>query len=253
MSVSLRTLDPNIALIEIDRPRVRNALNWRGMDQFAALIEKAHALPDLRALIVAGRGQAFCSGGDLKELAGYGSADDGWRLSRVMSGALKRLENLPCPTIAAMNGPARGGGAELALACDLRVMAENADLGMMHINIGIAPAWGGGQRLLRMVGYSRALEWLTTGYVLSAEEALAHGLANRLAPVGEALGIALDMARQIAARPPSAVQAIKRFLRAGLALSASAAARLEQAEFPRLWAAEEHHKLVQKFFDRKRR
>ncbi len=222
------------------------------MEAFSAAIEKAHLISDLKALVLTGTGNAFCSGGDLKELADYNTYADGRRLSEVMSAALKRLMALPFPTIAAMNGPARGGGAEIALACDLRVMAMDADLGLMHINIGITPAWGGGQRLLRLVGYSRALEWLATGRILSATEAMTHGLANRLAPMGEAMQEAMEMARMIASRPSTAVRAIKRILCAGISLSSAAAARIERSEFPTLWADEVHHQLVDKFFQRKR-
>jgi enoyl-CoA hydratase len=205
-------------------------------------------LKDLRALIVTGAENAFSSGGDLKDLYDFRSEQDGRRLMQVMTQALQRLASLPCPTIAAINGPARGGGAEIALACDLRVMAEDADLGMVHVNIGISPAWGGGQRILRLVGYSQALEWLTTGHVLSSEEAFRSRVANRLAPIGESLNNAVEMARKIASRPPAAVQAIKRMLTAGVNSTTSEAESYERSIFPSLWAAEEHHELVEMFF-----
>ena len=252
MSVSLSWIEPNIALIRIERPQVKNALNWKAMEDFAAAVENAHFLRDLRALIITGAENAFSSGGDLRELYDYRSEQDGRRLMEGMTRALQRLAALPCPTIAAINGPARGGGAEIALACDLRIMSEDADLGMVHVNIGISPAWGGGQRILRLVGYSRALEWLTTGHVLSSEEALLHRVANHLAPIGESLNKAVDLARQIAARPPAAVQAIKRMLDAGVNLSTPDAEFFERSIFPGLWAAEEHHQLVELFFSRKR-
>jgi enoyl-CoA hydratase len=252
VSVSLNWVESYIALIRIERPQVKNALNWKAMEEFAAAVEQAHLLQDLRALIVTGAENAFSSGGDLRELYNYRSEQDGSRLMDGMTVALQRLAALPCPTIAAINGPARGGGAEIALACDMRVMAEDADLGMVHINIGISPAWGGGQRILRLVGYSRALEWLTTGHVLSSEEALLHRVANHLAPIGESFNKAVDMARQIASRPPAAVQAIKRMLGAGVNMPVQEAEHYERSIFPSLWAAEEHHELVEMFFSRKR-
>lgn len=252
MSVSLTWIEPYIALIRIERPQVKNALNWKAMEDFASAVEEAHLLKDLRALIVTGAENAFSSGGDLKELYDFRSEQDGRRLMDGMTAALQRLTALPCPTIAAINGPARGGGAEIALACDMRVMSEDADLGMVHINIGISPAWGGGQRILRLVGYSRALEWLTTGHVLSSEEALLHRVANHLAPIGESLNRAVDMARRISARPPAAVQVIKRMLDAGIQLPAPDAESFERSIFPSLWAADEHHQLVEMFFNRKK-
>jgi enoyl-CoA hydratase/carnithine racemase len=252
VAISLNWIEPYIALLKIERPQVRNALNWEAMEEFAEAVEKAHLLRDLRALIITGAENAFSSGGDLKELYNFRTESDGRRLMQGMTQALKRLAALPCPTIAAINGPARGGGAEIALACDLRIMSEDADLGMVHVNIGISPAWGGGLRLLRLVGYSRALEWLTTGYVLSSQEALFHRVANHLAPIGESLNNAVEMARRIAARPPAAVQAIKQMLEAGLNLSSQDAEIYECSIFPALWAAEEHHQLVEMFFNRKK-
>lgn len=251
-AVTLKWLESHIGLIQIERPQVRNALNWQAMSEFASAVTEAYQLPDLRALVITGAEKAFSSGGDLKELAEFRTESDGRRLMEGMTRALARLAALPCPTIAAINGPARGGGAEIALACDLRVMAEDADLGMVHINIGISPAWGGGQRLLRLVGYSRALEWLATGYVLSAKEALTHGLVNRLTPIGESLRQAVDLARRIASRPPSAVQAIKRLLCTGVMDPPREAEVVEQEVFPPLWATDEHHALVERFFNRKR-
>ncbi len=252
MTVSLDWIKEHIAVLQIERPKVRNALNWAAMEAFERAVEEAHRLADLRTLIITGAETAFSSGGDLKELSTYRSEADGRRLAEGMTRALQRLVDLPAPTIAAINGAARGGGAEIALACDLRVMAENADLGMVHINIGISPAWGGGQRLMRLVGYSRAIEWLTTGYVLSASEALAHGLVNRLAPLGQSLNNALELAGRIASRPPNAVQAIKRLLQRGVTGPPADAEAEETEEFPSLWAAEKHHELVEMFLNRKR-
>jgi len=250
VSVTLQLHQPGIAILQVERPEVRNALDWAAMRAFGEQVEAAHALPGLRALILCGSAKAFVAGGDLKELANYPSRADGARLSARMSAALERLEALPCPTIAAMNGPARGGGAEISLACDLRVMAADADLGFVQASLGLTPGWGAGQRLLRLVGYSRALEWLATGRILSAEEALAHGLANRLAPGGRALEVALELAGQIAAQPIETVRAIKRLLRAGLTLPPETAQAHEGAEFPDLWAAEEHLQAVRRFLQR---
>jgi len=109
MPVVLEIIEPNIALLQVNRPSVRNALNWEAMQAFADCVERAHALPDLRALIVSGAGDAFIAGGDLKELHTYPSHGDGQSLSRRMVMALQRLEALPYPVIAAINGPARGG------------------------------------------------------------------------------------------------------------------------------------------------
>ena len=152
------------------------------MRAFADTVEQAHDQSHLRVLIVTGAGSAFASGGDIAELQDYPTRADGLRLATTMGDALSRLEALPCPTIAAINGPARGGGAEISLACDLRVMAEDADIGFVQTKLGIVTAWGGGQRLLRAIGYSRALDLMVTGRILRAAEALGLRLVNAWPP-----------------------------------------------------------------------
>ncbi len=251
MAVSLSIIEPGIGLLQVNRPQVRNALDWQAMQSFASCVAEAHYAADLRALIVTGAADIFIAGGDLKALHQDTSQADGLRLARLMGGALAHMESLSCPTIAALDGPARGGGAEIALACDLRVMSESSDLGFVQITLGLTPGWGAGQRLLRLVGYSRALEWMATGHILGAQEALAHGLANRVVGRGQALEAAMELARDIAAQPAPAVQAVKRLLRLGLALPPETAAAAEQVFFPPLWAADEHLQAVDRFINRK--
>jgi enoyl-CoA hydratase len=233
-------VDRGIGRITIHRPAARNALTWSAMEAFGATVEQAHQATDLRALIVSGEGGSFCAGGDLFELDGYPSRLDGVRLSSLMAEALDRLEALPVPTIAAIEGPALGGGAEIARACDVRLMADGAALGMMHVRLAITPAWGGGQRLIRLVGYARALEWMAAGRVFAASEAWQAGLANRAVPRGQALAEAVSLAQEFAANDAQAVRAVKRIARAGIQLPTSEAMRLERESFPDLWAAPAH-------------
>lgn len=273
MSEIAFTLDyKGIGTLTLNRPHVRNGLGWSAMRAFAEAVEQAHAAarldpvhmdairlngasaPDtrqpLRALIVTGAGAAFASGGDIQELQAFPSRADGLRLASLMGDALARLEALPCPTIAAINGPARGGGAELAVACDLRVIDEAADIGFVQSRLGIIPAWGGGQRLLRAIGYARALDLLATGRVISAAEAFALRLVNLVTAAGEALAAARRLAEQIAANPPAATQAAKRILRASLAHTDDEAMAAERAEFPSLWDTEFRREAVRKFLNR---
>lgn len=247
MPVTLNLVEPGIACLEVNRPEVRNALDWETMDEFAGAVQIARQTPELRVLVLTGAGTSFIAGGDLKALHSFSTEDDGRRLSKMMTDALWQLERLPTPVIAAINGPARGGGAEIALACDLRVMAEDADLGFVQITLGLIPGWGGGQRLLRLAGYSRALEWLASGRVVTAGEAAQSGLVNTVAPAGKALRVALELARQINSQPPEAVKAIKQLLLAGIYEPAQSAARLEQELFPALWASPAHLQAVDRF------
>jgi enoyl-CoA hydratase/carnithine racemase len=251
-SILYETRPDHTATLCLNRPESLNALTWEAMDEFAAVVDRLSRDTDLRALVVHGAGRAFCSGGDLFELHSFPSHEDGQRLVRVMGDALAQLEALPFPTIAAIEGPALGGGAELALACDMRVMAEGATLGMMHIKLGITPAWGGGQRLLRLVGYERAIEWLSMGVVHDAAQAASHGLANHVTDRGGALPHALALASRIAEASPQAVAAVKAGLRAGLTMAVDAATQVERRLFPELWASEPHLKASQRFVSRKR-
>jgi enoyl-CoA hydratase len=250
-AIKMRITAGGIGTITINRPKVRNALNWDAMRAFREAVERAYKHPELRTLIVTGSQGTFCAGGDLYELHDYMSHADGVRLGALMGEALSRLSELPFPTIAAVEGHAMGGGAEIALACDMRVLSEEAKLGLMHIRLAISPAWGGGQRLLQLVGYSRALEWLTAGRVLNAQDALQFGLANRIAPVGKALQKAADLAREIVENDARAVQGIKAFLRVGAMRSQDEGAALEQETFTELWAAAPHHQASERFVSRK--
>jgi enoyl-CoA hydratase len=233
-------VEDGIGQITIQRPQARNALTWQAMDSFSSCVAEAAAVDDLRALIVTGAGGAFCAGGDLFELDGYLSRLDGVRLSAVMADALDRLEAIPVPSIAAIEGPALGGGAEIAMACDLRVMAEGSSLGMMHVRLAISPAWGGGQRLLRLAGYARSLEWLAAGKVFAALEALEAGLITRVTTLGQSLAEARSLARQFSANDLEAVRTVKRILRAGVSLPMAEAFRIEREAFPDLWAGAAH-------------
>jgi enoyl-CoA hydratase/carnithine racemase len=250
MPVHLSEIDAGIMVIKVDRPQVRNALDWETMDEFVGCIDSAYQKREISALILTGTNDTFISGGDLRALATYTSEDDGRRLSNIMSSALTRLEGLPCLTIAAVNGPARGGGVEIALACDLRVLSANADLGFVQISMGLSPGWGGGQRLLRLVGYSHALEWLASGSILTAQEAFTYGLANQVTPEGEAINAATEIAHKVASQPPEVVKAIKYILRAGMLLPKEIAEVIETEVFSQLWAQAEHLQAVERFLKR---
>jgi enoyl-CoA hydratase/carnithine racemase len=220
------------------------------MEAFKEQIGRIAAEEAIQALIITGGGETFVSGGDLQDLRDYTSEEDGRRLSVLMGDALFEMEQLPIVTIAALNGPARGGGAEIAIACDIRVMDENADIGFVHTRLGIVTAWGGGTRLQWAVGYASALELLTTGRVLNAAEAKALGLISRVTPAGEALSGAINLAGEITANPRACVHATKRFLQAGLKGSYEQALLAEREEFPRLWDTDFRRQAVEKFLSR---
>lgn len=240
-----------VATLTVNRPEVRNALDWRAMRDFALAVQAAYENKDLRALLVTGAGETFVSGGDLKDLANYPKRRDGLRLASIMGKALEQLRALPVPTIAAINGPARGGGAEIAVACDQRIMSEDADIGFVHARLGITTAWGGARYLLQAVGYSLAVELLTTGRVLQPKEALEVGLADHIAPAKGALQRAQELAAEMAQHPAEAVRAAKRLVRFAVA-QPLVAKHAERRLFASLWDSEFRRKAVERFLNRRK-
>lgn len=235
------------AILTVNRPEVRNALNLEAMREFAAAIEQAHRMTDLAALVITGAGKAFIAGGDLNELHTKGDEQEARRMTTLMGKALNRLADLPCITMAAMEGPTRGGGCEIALACDWRVAAEDADMGFVQIRLALTTGWGGADRLQKIVGYARALDLLTLGRVITAAEAYRLGLVTHLTPPDEALNSALHIADSLALYDRAAVRAYKRILQSARTRPQAEAQAVERAEFAKLWAAEAHQKAVLDF------
>ena len=246
-------IDQNqVGFITLNRPLKRNALNWAAMEAIAAILQEISSRDDLCALILVGEGDAFCAGGDLFELHNYASRADGERLANLMADALAMLAKLPIPVIAAMEGPAVGGGAEIALACDLRVMAQSAQIGFPQIRLGIIPTWGGLGRLLELVGYARAFAWLSTGGMLDSQEAFGSGLIYRVVPDGQALSAARTLAQEYSAWDRATLHALKSMLHAHLSLPTQEATALERSVFADLWTAQAHREASSKFINRRR-
>ena|GEM_PF-65450 len=245
---------PGIAVLRFDRPEALNALNLATMHAFAAAVDDLHQQTQtLRAVIVTGAGEkSFSSGGDLQELSLYPDEAAARDFITVMGDALLALERLPVPVIAAMNGYALGGGTEIALACDLRVVDEAVTFGLVQLKMALTPGWGAGQRLLRLVGYSKAMQMLLEAAPLKSDEVCALGLANKVTPPGQAYTVALEWATQIASGPPDVIRSLKTLLRAGLTQPYEEALQTERDLFPALWAAEPHLQAVERFLQRKK-
>jgi enoyl-CoA hydratase len=243
--------EQGIFTLTINRPEARNALDWEAQNLFLASLQQLRQDPRVRVLIITGSGEkAFCAGGDLVELAAYPAEADGARLAAVMSAALKLIEEAPFPSIAAINGHALGGGAELATACDLRIMSSEAQMGFVQLSLGLTPGWGAGQRLARLLGYSRALHLLLNAQVMPAEELLQLGLVNLIAPPHQVLATAGALAERIAGWDGAAVGAVKAILRASYTQPSVEAEAIEQAAFPPLWAAPAHLEAVARFLNK---
>jgi enoyl-CoA hydratase/carnithine racemase len=244
---------PGIAVLTFDRPEALNALNLATMNTLSEAVDRLHQQAEsLRVVIVTGSGEkSFSSGGDLQELGRHPDEAAARDFITLMGNALLKLERLPVPVIAAVNGYALGGGTEIALACDLRVVDEAVSFGLVQLKMALTPGWGAGQRLLRLVGYTKAMQLLIDATPLKAAEVYALGLANKVAPAGEAYPVALEWATQIAYTSPEVVRGIKTLLQAGLNQPYETALQIERDLFPPLWAAEPHLQAVERFLQRK--
>ena len=238
----------SVTLLKVSRPEQRNAIDFATMDELEEVLTLLEKDESLRVLVLTGGGETFVSGGDLKDFQVLVTAEDGRRMAERMGAILTRISCLPVPVIAALNGPAVGGGTEVALACDLRVAATNAYFSFRQVTMGIMTAWGGAPRLLALLGFSRSLYYLLTAERIPPEQALQMGLVQCVTPEGQAVAGALEMARQIVSQPPLAVRAIKRTLRHMMGVPFEAAAAVEVQEFGEVWASEDHLEAVNAFF-----
>jgi enoyl-CoA hydratase len=198
--------EDGIGLVTLNRPEVLNALNQATMDELVDALEAFDRDDGVRCIIITGSGRAFAAGADIKEMAGATAVQmlAGYRFQQW-----ERIRHIGTPLIAAVSGFALGGGCELAMLCDMIVASETAQFGQPEINIGLMPGAGGTQRLTRAVGKARAMEMVLTGRSISARQAEAWGLVNRLVPVEVVLDEAKRLAQEIAARPAVAVRLAK--------------------------------------------
>jgi enoyl-CoA hydratase len=205
-----------VRVLTITRPAKLNALNRATLSELQAALQTLADDRVLRVLIVTGAGpKAFVAGADIAEFEGL-TPDDATRYARLGQAVLDRLELLPVPSIAAINGYALGGGCELALACTFRLMADTARIGLPETSLGLIPGFGGTQRLARAVGRQQALELILTGRQIAADEAVRLGLALRAVPSAELLDDAKAFAAQLATRAPLALRYAREAIGDGL-------------------------------------
>lgn len=205
-----------VALLTLNRPEVMNSLNFGMLLALKARVETLHFDPDVRVVIITGAGEkAFCAGADLKERASY-SDKQVKEFILTIRNLFTFIENLNKPVIAAVNGIALGGGTELALACDIRIAANNASMGLTETRLAIIPGAGGTQRLPRLVGRGKAKELIFTGRRIDAQEALELGLVNSVCPPDALLDACHTMASMICEAGPVAIQQAKYAINFGL-------------------------------------
>ncbi len=214
--VGRKSEEDGVEILILKNPPV-NALSTAVIADLDRRVLELAADPKVRAVVLTGDGQYFSAGADVKEMATM-DLSQAPQVARRGLEVYGRLSTLAAPVIAAVNGLAVGGGLELALACDLRIAGESAKFGAPEVTLGLIPAYGGTQRLPRLIGIAKAEELIFTGALISAAEAARIGLVNRTVPAGQELRAARDLAHTIAQRAPKAVQAAKRSIREGLEL-----------------------------------
>lgn len=218
-----------VAVLTLSRPDKRNALSAELADALGSAVDAVTAGGEAGAIVVAGLGRGFCAGADIATLGTLHSGADFAAFVTHLTDAFDRLAACPLPSVAALHGPALGGGLELALACDLRVADDTTTLGVPEITLGLLPGAGGTARLPRMVPRAVAAEMLLTGLALSAGEAHRLGLVNRVVAAGGALDAAVELAARLAALPAAALAAAKELLAAGPTLPLAEAIGLERS------------------------
>lgn len=209
--------DGRVAIVTFNRPKAMNALNAETLNELEQVIKKVETDSSIGALVLTGAGEkAFVGGADIGELSALEGSMDGVALASRGQEVFNSLENLGKPVIAAVNGFALGGGLELALACDLRLASETARVGLPEISLGIIPGNGGTQRLPRLVGKGMAKYLIFTGRHLTAAEALALGIVEKVYPAEELLAQAKKLATELANKAPVALALAKRAINTGL-------------------------------------
>lgn len=240
-----------IELWTIDGESRRNAISRAMLNELEGLVKRVSEGREVRAVVLTGAGdKAFCAGADLKERATMNEEEVRAFLSQLRR-TFRAIELSDCVFIAAVNGVAFGGGTELSLACDLRVAAPTAELGLTEVKIGIIPGGGGTQRLSRHIGPGRAKDLILTGRRLNAAEAFSFGVVNRLAPDGRLVETALALAEAIVENAPIAVSTAKHAIDEGLSLELDEALALELEKYERVLATEDRLEGLRAFAEKR--
>jgi len=251
-NIVLEPLGEGIALVTIRRPEKLNALNAQTVEELGQAIGQVEADPRVKALTLTGAGdKAFVAGADIEELAALdpmAARETSLRGQRVF----RRLETMPKPSVAAINGYALGGGLELAMSCTLRVASSNAKLGQPEVKLGIIPGYGGTQRLPRLVGRGRALELLLTGDMIDAAEAHRIGLVNHVVEPGELLDFCRKLLSRVNGNSSVAVGLAMEAVDHGLNAGLEEGLRHEVALFAMAAATEDRVEGMRAFLDKRK-
>jgi enoyl-CoA hydratase len=238
-----------IALVQLNRPKELNALNLQLMQELRDTLQQLDKNDNVRAIIITGNDQAFAAGADIKQMADKSAID---MLQIDQFSTWDQIRKTKKPVIAAVSGFALGGGCELAMTCDMIIASESAKFGQPEIKLGVIPGAGGTQRLTRAIGKAKAMELVLTGRFLSAEEALACGLINKVVPVEMYLREAVQLAKEIAQMSPIAVQLAKEAVNRAFEAHLEEGLHFERKNFYLAFATEDQKEGMKAFIEKRK-
>lgn len=244
----LTRIENRVGLVQLNRPKVLNALNRGLMAELMDALEQFNRDADVGAIVISGNEKAFAAGADIKEMANASPVD---MLDNPFIDYWDRLRKIGKPVIAGVSGFALGGGCELMMACDMVIASESAKLGQPEINLGVIPGAGGTQRLTKAVGKAIAMEMVLNGRLLTANEALHYGLVNRVVPTEVYLEEAIKFAAEIAARALVALRMAKEAVNAAFEMSLQAGLAHERRLFYMLFSTEDQKEGMDAFVNKR--
>jgi enoyl-CoA hydratase len=243
-------IENSVATITIHHPPA-NALTLQGLRELETTIDDLAENDDAKVIIITGTGRFFIAGADIRMLSTIDSSEKGVEFSLTGQKIFHKIEALTKPTIAAINGACLGGGLELALCCHIRVAAEGVQLGLPEINLGIIPGFGGTQRLLRLIGKSKATDLILIGDSLSAQESKSFGLVSQVFPPHDFMRHATGLARRIASKGQLAVRAALKAIQTGTELGLREGLMLETRLFGELCESEDKQEGMAAFLEKR--
>ena len=243
--------EPPLGWIYLNRPDKRNAINEQLMKDLRQAVDDLVLDDQIKVIVITGNGKAFCAGADITQFKSLNGLT-AWEFARKGRELMDYIENIPKPTIAMINGYALGGGLELAMACDIRIAAEESQLGLPEITLGIYPGFGGTQRLIRLIGKGKAMEMMMTGDMIPAKEAERIGLVNKVVPSVDLEKETRSLAMKIADKSPVALRIIKLLVNQGLDIPVLAGLNMESLGWGVVFSSEEARRGIDAFFERKK-
>lgn len=244
-------LQQQFAILTLQRPKQLNALNFALLQELESHIETLQSRMDIRVVILRGEGRAFAAGADIGSMTNY-KPMEAETFARMGQNIITKLEQLPQPTIALIQGYALGGGLELAMACDIRLAAEGSKFGQPEVTLGIIPGFGGSQRLPRIIGQGRALQLLLTGEHIDAKQALEYGLVTRVVSEEDLSQAGMEMAQTLCEMGPRALTWLKQAVYNGAELDLSKGLAMEASLFGLCFTTEDQKEGMSAFINRRK-